>query len=347
MSRKQPKNWQKRGAVGGKKLSPARDAIGPGQNSEAAAQDSVGEASDSVDGFADSRAGAPATRSTAGGCLYLVGTPIGNLEDMTLRGVRILKEVSQIACEDTRHTAKLLQHYGIEKPLVSYHEHNEMTRAAELVVALEQGTKIALVSDAGMPLVSDPGHRLVAMCCGIDIAVVPIPGPSALLAALSASGLPNEEFLFVGFLPARSGERRRALERLRIEDRTIIFYEAPHRIAETIADAFEVLGDRPACLAREVTKLHEEFRRGRLSELTATLEERPARGGDHFADRRRGCGRGAGPSECGLDAEFVGAGGRVDSAGETGSQGCVEIGGKERGDCRVARAYGFITRGIG
>jgi 16S rRNA (cytidine1402-2'-O)-methyltransferase len=197
---------------------------------------------------------------------------------MTFRGLRILKEVDQIACEDTRHTSKLLNHYQIEKPLVSYHEHNEMTRAAELVVALEQGARIALVSDAGMPLVSDPGHRLVAMCLRHHIPVVPIPGPSALLAALSASGLPNEEFLFVGFLPSRSGERRRALERLRIENRTIIFYEAPHRVEECIADAREILGDRPACLAREVTKLHEEFRRGKLSELTASLEARPARG---------------------------------------------------------------------
>jgi len=186
--------------------------------------------------------------------------------------------VDQIACEDTRHTSKLLDHYKIERPLISYHEHNEMTRAPELVVALEQGAKIALVSDAGMPLVSDPGHRLVAMCLRHHIPVVPIPGPSALLASLSASGLPNEEFLFVGFLPSRSGERRRALERLRIEDRTIIFYEAPHRVAECVADAREILGDRQACLAREVTKLHEEFRRGKLSELSASLEERPARG---------------------------------------------------------------------
>jgi 16S rRNA (cytidine1402-2'-O)-methyltransferase len=218
------------------------------------------------------------TATRPDGCLYLVGTPIGNLEDITLRAVRILKEVDQIACEDTRHTAKLLNHYQIEKPLVSYHEHNEMTRAAELVVALEQGAKIALVSDAGMPLVSDPGHRLVAMCLRHHIDVVPIPGPSALLAALSASGLPNEEFLFVGFLPSRSGERRRALDRLRIEDRTIIFYEAPHRVEECIADVREILGDRQACLAREVTKLHEEFRRGKLSEIAASLEEKPARG---------------------------------------------------------------------
>jgi 16S rRNA (cytidine1402-2'-O)-methyltransferase len=212
------------------------------------------------------------------GCLYVVGTPIGNLEDITLRALRILKEVDQIACEDTRHTQKLLAHYEIRKPLVSYHEHNELTRAPELVLSLEQGAKIALVSDAGMPLVSDPGHRLVALCLRHHVAVVPVPGPSAILASLSASGLPTEEFLFVGFLPARTGERRRALERLRLEERTIILYEAPHRIAEFVADAREVLGDRNACLAREVTKLHEEFRRGKLSELNASLEEHPAKG---------------------------------------------------------------------
>jgi 16S rRNA (cytidine1402-2'-O)-methyltransferase len=215
---------------------------------------------------------------TALGCLYLVGTPIGNLEDITLRALRILKEVDQIACEDTRHTQKLLNHYEIRKPLISYHEHNEMTRAPELLISLEQGAKIALVSDAGMPLVSDPGHRLVTLCLRHHVPVVPVPGPSAVLASLAASGLPNEEFLFVGFLPARTGERRRALERLRIEDRTIILYEAPHRITECVADAREVLGNRNACIAREVTKLHEEFRRGKLSELFASLEERPAKG---------------------------------------------------------------------
>jgi 16S rRNA (cytidine1402-2'-O)-methyltransferase len=214
----------------------------------------------------------------ARGCLYLVATPIGNLEDITLRALRILKEVDQIACEDTRHTQKLLTHYDIHKSLVSYHEHNEITRAPELVIAMEAGAKIALVSDAGMPLVSDPGYRLVTLCVRHHIPVIPIPGPSALLSALAASGLPNEEFLFVGFLPNRSGERRRALERLRIEDRTIIFYEAPHRVAETVAEAREILGDRCACLAREVTKLHEEFRRGRLSEIAQSLAERPARG---------------------------------------------------------------------
>src|SRR6201993_1616094 len=212
------------------------------------------------------------------GSLYLLAPPIGNLEDITLRALRILKEVDQIACEDTRHTLKLLNHFEIHKPLVSYHEHNELTRAPELVLAMERGASIALVSDAGMPLVSDPGHRLVTLAIRHHIPVVPIPGPSALLTALSASGLPNEEFLFLGFLPARSGERQRALGRLRIEDRTLIFYEAPHRIGDTIADAVAILGDRPACLAREVTKVHEEFRRGRLTEIFQTLNEHPARG---------------------------------------------------------------------
>src|SRR5262252_2462035 len=212
------------------------------------------------------------------GQLYLVAPPIGNLEDITLRALRILKEVDQIACEDTRHTQKLLNHYSIQRPLVSYHEHNELTRAPELVLAMEQGAQVALVSDAGVPLVSDPGYRLVTLCLRHRIPVIPVPGPAALLAALSASGLPNDEFLFAGFLPARSAERRRALERLRIEDRTIIFYEAPHRIEETLGDARQILGDRPACLAREVTKVHEEFRRGPLSELLASLEEKPVRG---------------------------------------------------------------------
>src|SRR6202047_2290564 len=148
-----------------------------------------------------------------GGCLYIVGTPIGNLEDITLRALRILKEVDVIACEDTRHTQKLLHHYNIAKTLVSYHEHNEMTRSSELLIQLEQGAKIALVSDAGTPLVSDPGYRLATLCVRHKIPVVPIPGPSAMLAALAGAGVSNEEFLFVGFLPPRSGERRRMLER--------------------------------------------------------------------------------------------------------------------------------------
>ena len=155
--------------------------------------------------------------SRKGGCLYLVATPIGNLEDITVRALRILGEVHLIACEDTRQTAKLLRHYNIDKKTVSYHEHNEMTRAAELVIQLEEGAKVALVTDAGTPGISDPGHHLISLCLRHHIPIVPIPGPSAVIAALAASGLPTEEFLFVGFLPSRGGERRKALERLASE----------------------------------------------------------------------------------------------------------------------------------
>jgi len=212
------------------------------------------------------------------GCLYLVATPIGNLEDITLRALRVLKEADVIACEDTRQTQKLLNHYDIAKRLVSYHEHNEMTRAAELVIELEQGAHVALVSDAGTPGISDPGHRLVTLCQRHEIPVVPVPGPSALVAALVASGLPTDEFVFVGFLPARAGERRRALGRLAGERRTIAFYEAPHRLAEMLRDAAEILGARPAVVAREVTKVHEEFVRGTLAELAERFGAKPPKG---------------------------------------------------------------------
>ena len=212
------------------------------------------------------------------GCLYLVATPIGNLEDITLRALRVLKEADVIACEDTRQSQKLLNHYDIAKRLVSYHEHNEMTRAAELVIELEQGAQVALVSDAGTPGISDPGHRLVTLCQRHGIPVVPVPGPSALVAALAASGLPTDEFVFVGFLPARAGERRRALRRLAGEQRTIAFYEAPHRLAEMLRDAAEILGARPAVVAREVTKVHEEFVRGTLAELAERFAAKPPKG---------------------------------------------------------------------
>jgi 16S rRNA (cytidine1402-2'-O)-methyltransferase len=219
------------------------------------------------------------SQSEAGtGCLYLVATPIGNLEDITLRAVRTLKEADVIACEDTRQTQKLLQHYGIRKEMVSYHEHNELTRSPELVIELEQGAKIALVSDAGTPGISDPGHRLVTLCLRHHIPVVPIPGPSALVAALGASGLPTDEFLFVGFLPPRSGARRKALAALKTEPRTLIFYEAPHRVVETLADSADILGPRPAVIAREVTKIHEEFLRGPLPELLEAARKRAPRG---------------------------------------------------------------------
>ena len=219
-----------------------------------------------------------AQREAGTGCLYLVATPIGNLEDITLRAIRILKEVDLIACEDTRQTQKLLQHYGIRKELVSYHEHNELTRAPELVIELEQGAKAALVSDAGTPVISDPGHHLVTLCLRHHIAVVPIPGPSAFVAALAASGLPSEEFLFVGFLPPRIGARRKALDALRTESRTLVLYEAPHRLVETLADAADILGARPAVIAREVTKIHEEFLRGHLNELLESARKRAPRG---------------------------------------------------------------------
>ena len=212
-----------------------------------------------------------------GPSLYLVATPIGNLEDITLRALRVLKEVDLIACEDTRQTLKLLSHYGIQTRLVSYHEHNEMTKAAELVVDLEGGAKIALVTDAGMPGISDPGFRLIALAIRHHVPVVPIPGASAFLAALVASGLPTDSFRFSGFLPSKSGQRRKLLESVKDSPRTQVFYEAPHRLLETLADVVEVLGDdRHVVVAREVTKLHEEFLRGRAAEILAQFKARGA-----------------------------------------------------------------------
>jgi 16S rRNA (cytidine1402-2'-O)-methyltransferase len=212
------------------------------------------------------------------GCLYLVATPIGNLEDISLRALRILKEVDLIACEDTRQTLKLLSHFEIRKPLESYHEHNEMTRAPELIVRMEEGAKVALVSDAGTPVISDPGHRLVSLCLRHKIDVIPVPGPSAIVAALAACGLPSEEFTFLGFLPARSAERRRRLLRVALEPRSIVLYEAPHRVQATLRDALDVLGNRQAAIARELTKVHEEFLRGRVEELIRTFDEKEPRG---------------------------------------------------------------------
>ena len=210
------------------------------------------------------------------GTLYLVATPIGNLEDITYRAVRTLREVDLIACEDTRHTRKLLDHYGIAKALTSYHEHNEAARAAELVSKLLAGTSVALVSDAGMPLVSDPGYRLVAAAIRASIPVVPVPGPSALVAALAAAGMATDSFYFGGFLPAKGGQRARALEALREQQATLIFYEAPHRILETLAEIERILGPRPVVVAREMTKVHEEFLRGPAGEVRATLASRPS-----------------------------------------------------------------------
>jgi 16S rRNA (cytidine1402-2'-O)-methyltransferase len=207
------------------------------------------------------------------GTLYLVATPIGNLEDITRRALRVLAEVDLVACEDTRRTRALLEHFQIKARTVSYHEHNERARAIELADALDGGASVAIVSDAGTPALSDPGFRLVRACIERGARVVPVPGPSAFLAALTASGLPTDEFYFGGFLPPRTHARRQKLAALRDLRATLVFYEAPHRIAQTLADAREVLGEREAAVARELTKLHEEFARGRLSELAARFSD--------------------------------------------------------------------------
>src|SRR5712691_8661574 len=210
------------------------------------------------------------------GILYLVASPIGNLEDITFRAVRTLKDCDLIACEDTRHTLKLLNHYGIEKPLISYHDHNESERSAELIAKLRHGSSVALISDAGMPLVADPGYRLVTAAVAEGISVQPIPGPSALVTALAASGLPTDSFRFAGFLPPKSGQRSNVLEALKSDQATLIFYEAPHRILDTLVDVDRIMGARPVVVARELTKTHEEFLRGTARQVLEILKARDA-----------------------------------------------------------------------
>jgi len=205
-----------------------------------------------------------------------VATPIGNLEDITRRALRILEEVDLIACEDTRQSRKLLDHYHISKPLISYHEHNELARSKELLADLLAGKNVALVSDAGTPLIADPGYRLVALAREQGIAVCPIPGPSATLTALSASGLPTDSFLFQGFLPIKKSQRRKMLEGSKSSQATLVFYEAPHRIVETLQDIADILGPRPVVLGRELTKIHEEFLRGTAAEIGQELAKRPS-----------------------------------------------------------------------
>lgn len=207
------------------------------------------------------------------GTLYIVSTPIGNLEDITQRALRILRAVDVVACEDTRHTRKLLNHFGIDAKTISYHEHNEAERADELCALLSAGQDVAVVSDAGTPLVSDPGFRIVKAAIEKGLNVIPIPGAAAFVAAMSASGLAADQFLFAGFLPARSSPRKARFEELRTLNTTLIFYEAPHRIAAALRDAADVLGNRPAVIARELTKLHEEFVRGTLAELAETFSD--------------------------------------------------------------------------
>ena len=212
------------------------------------------------------------------GILYIVATPIGNLEDITLRALRVLKEVAVVAAEDTRHTQILLSHYDIHTPLTSYHEHNEKTKSQELVTRLARGQNVALVSDAGTPAISDPGFRLVVRAIRAGVRIIPVPGASALTAVLSASGLPTDRFVFEGFLPARKTQRRERLQTLRDETRTLIFFEAPHRLKDTLGDIRELLGNREAVLAREVSKIHEEFLRGPASELVRALGSDAIRG---------------------------------------------------------------------
>lgn len=202
--------------------------------------------------------------------LYLVGTPIGNLEDMTFRAVRVLKSADIIAAEDTRHTGKLLQYFQIATPQISYHDHNRQQRIPQLIERLEKGEAIALVTDAGMPGISDPGYELVCACIAANFTVVPIPGPTAVIAAVSAAGLPSDRFVFEGFLPVKGKARKARIDALKAEARTAILYESPHRIVKTLTDLSEVLGgDRPVTLARELTKRYEEFWRGTIDEALA------------------------------------------------------------------------------
>jgi len=212
------------------------------------------------------------------GVLYIVATPIGNLEDITLRALRVLKEVDLIAAEDTRHTRILLSHYDIRTPLTSYHEHNERTKAQSLVERLLGGENIALVSDAGTPAISDPGYRLVVDAIHAGIRVIPLPGASALVATLSAGGLPTDRFAFEGFLPAKKQERRARLQELRQEARTLVFYEAPHRLKESLQDMQQIIGEREIVVGRELSKVHEEFLRGTVSEVVARLSDREVKG---------------------------------------------------------------------
>jgi 16S rRNA (cytidine1402-2'-O)-methyltransferase len=209
----------------------------------------------------------PLSANSPEGILYIVATPIGNLEDISLRAIRTLKEVDLIAAEDTRHTRKLLRAYDISTPLFSLHEHNETKRSSLIISRIKAGTKVAYVTDAGTPCISDPGYRLVRLVQAEKIRVVPIPGPSAVITALSASGFPADEFIFCGFLPAKENKRRQFIEELKSEEKTIVIYESPVRFQESLQDLYDILGDRKIVVARELTKLFEEIRYGKISEL--------------------------------------------------------------------------------
>ena len=221
---------------------------------------------------------APIQESFISGKLFIVATPIGNLGDITLRALEALKSVDLIACEDTRQTVKLLNHYGIKKTLLSLHEHNEAKRASELVPRLQAGAAVALVSDAGTPLISDPGFRLLRAALEAGVSVEALPGPCAATNALALSGLPTERFYFVGFLPPKSAARRREFEALRDFPDTLVFYESTHRIHKFLAEAFAVFGDRPIAVAREMTKKFEEIYRGRLPDDPEKMKFRSWKG---------------------------------------------------------------------
>ncbi len=208
------------------------------------------------------------------GRLYVVSTPIGNLEDVTIRAIEVLKRVDAIACEDTRHAKKFLQRYGIDKPLISYFEGNESRRASQLIEMLKEGKDIALISDAGTPTISDPGYRVVRMAREEGIEVIPVPGPSAIIAALSVSGLPTDRFIFEGFLPKKEGRRRKRLEELSGFEGTIVLYESPHRIERTLREILEIMGDRRVFIGREMTKVHEEYIFGWLSDVVGRVKPR-------------------------------------------------------------------------
>lgn len=212
------------------------------------------------------------------GILYICPTPIGNLEDITIRTIEVLKDVDLIAAEDTRHTLKLLNHYGIKKPLTSYHEHNIREKGNYLINQLKEGKSIALVSDAGMPGISDPGHDLIKLCVKEDIRLIGLPGPSASLLALVVSGLDTDKFVFEGFLPSKKMDRKKALENLSSELRTIILYESPHRIKACVEDIYNIFGNRKVSLSRELTKHYEETIRGDMEHLLKVLDERELKG---------------------------------------------------------------------
>lgn len=214
----------------------------------------------------------------SGGSLFLVPTPIGNINDISERGLETLKQVDCIACEDTRHSGRLLQRYGIKKQLISYHDFNEASRAEQLIKRIQAGESIAVISDAGSPGISDPAYRIVKAAIEHDIPVIPLPGPTSVIPALTASGLPTDRFFFEGFLSNKSGARRTRLEKLKEYPHTLIFFESPHRITKTLIDMEAVLGNRPACLAREISKLHEEFIRGSISEILQVTKERSIKG---------------------------------------------------------------------